>query len=161
LIELVMVLVVVVILSVSVTAAITNAIKRIQLENAADKITSDIRYAQYMATNTAVWYGVSFEVNPINRYTVYTTTGTADTGIADPGRSGANLVVLLSATYNTTLSTVTVEGGGTHIEFSPSGSPYRDKTSSILTLESVLTLSNGVSSKTVRITPGTGRIYQQ
>ena len=160
-IELVMVLVVVGILSVSVTAAIANAINRIRLENALDKITSDIRYAQYMATNTAIWYGVSFEVNPINRYTVYTTTGTADTGVADPGKANANLVVLLSTTYGTTLSSVTVEGGGTHIEFSPSGSPYSDKTGAVLTAESVVTLSNGVSTKTVRVTPGTGRVYQQ
>ena len=160
-IELVMVLVVVAILSVSVTAAISNAIKRIQLENAADKITSDIRYAQYMATNTAVWYGVSFEVTPTNRYTVYTTTGTVDTGVADPGRSGANLVVLLSTTYSATLSSVTVEGGAAKIEFSPSGAPYRDRAGAVLTAESVVTLSNGVSTKTVRITPGTGRIYQQ
>lgn len=160
-IELVMVLVVVVILSVSVTAAIANAIKRIQLENAADKITSDIRYAQYMATSTAVWYGVSFEVNPLNHEYVYTSSATADTIAADPGNARATLFVDLSSVYGINISTVTVEGGAKKIEFSPSGAPYRDRVGAVLTAESVVTLSNGVSTKTVRITPGTGRIYQQ
>ena len=160
-IELVVVLVVVAILSISVTAAIANAVKRIQLENAADKITSDIRYAQYMATSTAVWYGVSFEVTPLNHEYIYTSSATADTIVADPSKAGAAFIVDLSATYSTTISTVTVEGGAKKIEFSPSGSPYRDRAAAILTLESVVTLSSGVLTKTVRITPGTGRIYQQ
>ena len=160
-IELIVVLAIVAILSISVTASVTNSIKRIQLENAADKLTSDLRYAQYMATSTATWYGVSFEVTPLNHVYVYTTTGTKDTIATDPGKTNATFFVDLSSTYGTTISTVTVEGGAAKIEFSPSGAPYRDKAGAVLTAESVVTLSNGVSTKTVRITPGTGRIYQQ
>jgi prepilin-type N-terminal cleavage/methylation domain-containing protein len=160
LIELVMVLVVVAILARSVTVA-TNAIKRIQLENAADKVTSDLRYAQYMASSSSVWYGVSFEVTPLNHLYVYTTYATGDSIVADPGKAGATFIVDLSGTYSISINAVTVEGGAKKIEFSPSGSPYRDRTAAILTAESVVTLSNGVSTKTVRVTPSTGRVYQQ
>ncbi|MBN3032903.1 MAG: prepilin-type N-terminal cleavage/methylation domain-containing protein [Candidatus Saganbacteria bacterium] len=159
-IELVLVLVVVMILSRSVISAIRSAIDRIRLESAADKLTSDARYAQYMATGTDVWYGISFEA-AAERYTVYTTTGTADTAVKDPADQRSNFIVNLSSLYGTNIATVTVEGGAPKIEFKPDGSPWRDRTSAALTAESVITLSNGAGARTVRVTPRTGRIYSQ
>ena len=161
-IELVLVLVMVMILSRAVVSAITNSINRIRLENASDKVASDIRYAQYMSTSTAVWHAISFETTPTNRYTVYTTTATADATVKDPADQRSNYIVNLSTVYGTSISTVTVETGVKKLEFSPSGAPYTDRTTAQpISSESVVTLSNNAGTRTVRVTPRTGRVYQQ
>ena len=161
LVELVIVIVVIGILSFVTTAAITTVIKSIQLNSAADKLVSDIRYAHTMANVTATWYGVSFEVNPVNRYSIFTTntTGTIDTIVNNPAKNGTAFTINLKSDYNVLISGVTIEGGGKKILFQPLGTPYMS-TSSIISSESVVTLYLGAT-KTIRITRNTGRIYKQ
>jgi Tfp pilus assembly protein FimT len=160
-IELVIVLTIVIILSVVAIVAITNQIKSIKLNNASDKMVSDLIYAQYMANGTGQWYGVSLEANPTNIYSVYTTNGTVDTIVTDPSNKTASYQVQLSTNFGIQISAVTIEGGGKHIEFRPDGVPFTDKYGHATSQESVITLTNGTGNITVRITPNTGRIYDQ
>ncbi|MGB9613645.1 MAG: hypothetical protein ACPL4K_05700, partial [Candidatus Margulisiibacteriota bacterium] len=154
------VLVAVAILALVAAAAIGNAMKAVQLSNAADKLASDLRYAQTMAYGTALWYGVSIEVNPLNYYTIYTTTGTIDTVVENPAKLGSPFVVNLYDEYRTIISSVEISGGN-KVEFNPLGTPYSDKLASAISQEGVITLRIDSTTKTVRITPNTGRIYIQ
>lgn len=159
-VELIVVIVITLILSIGSLVTISNALKSIRLVNAADKLASDLRYAQYMSGSIAKWYGVSFEADPTNQYTVYTTTGTADTVVADPARAGSDLIVNLGGDYNIKITSVSFDGGK-KVEFSPNGTPYTDKNGSPLAAEGVITLSNGSASRMVRVTPNTGRVFEQ
>lgn len=158
--ELVMTAIVVGIMAVATIAAISNVMRGIQLASAADKLASDLRYAQTMATGAGVWYGVSFEVDPVNRYRVVTTVGTVDTVVDNPAKRGTSFEVYVKANFNVTIAAATIDGGK-KIEFSPLGTPYTDKFGSAITAEAVVTLRSGSSNRTVRITPNTGRIYLQ
>jgi prepilin-type N-terminal cleavage/methylation domain-containing protein len=160
LIEAIVTVVIFAILSVFVMIAATNAMRSAQLSNAAGKLASDLRYAQTMAGGTGTWYGVSFETAPLSQYTVYTTTGTADTIVEDPAKFGNLFIVRVNTDFGVTISGATIEGGK-KVEFSPQGTPYADKTGSAILTEGVITLSKDSSARTVRITPQTGRVYIQ
>ncbi|MBI5078653.1 hypothetical protein HZB08_01345 [Candidatus Saganbacteria bacterium] len=159
-VELVMVFLAVGVLSVVSMAAIGNVMRGIQLSNATDKLASDLRYAQSSASGTGVWYGVSFEADPVNRYRLYTTDGTTDAVVEDPAKLGNNFMVDLNTTFNVLVSSVSI-GGGAKVEFSPLGTPYNDKNGSAISNEGVVTLIRGSSTRTVRVTPNTGRVYIQ
>jgi len=148
------------ILSVITVIVISGSISNIQLGSAGDKLAADLRYAQSMAAGEGQWYGVSFEVNPTNRYTLYTTTGTVDTVVNDPNQNGHSFIVYTNTLFNVTLN-ATIEGGR-KVEFSPLGTPYADKNNPTgISSEGIVTLTRGTSGRTVRITPNTGRIYSQ
>ena len=134
--------------------------KSVKLDGTADKLASDLQYVQSVAMSTATWYGVSFEASPANKYYVYTTTGTVDVLIMDPAKFGSNLVVDTLQQFDTSISSVSISGGN-KIEFSPLGQPFSDKLGLPLSAEAIITLSSGNYSKTVRITPNTGRVRVQ
>ncbi len=60
-IELAVVLVVIGILATIAGVAISNALRSIQLNGAADKVASDLHFAQSMASSNGRWYGVRFK----------------------------------------------------------------------------------------------------
>ena len=159
-IELAVVIVVIAIFSIMAAVGINSALKGIQLNNAADKLAADLRYAQTMASGTAVWYGANFEVSPVNQYTIYTTNGTTDTTAENPAKLGSSFIVNTNSDFGTVISGVDI-AGGSKVEFSPRGTPYNDKTGSAVSAEAVITLNLDSSTKSVRITPNTGRIYIQ
>ena len=160
-VELVVVVIVIGILSVVAFAAINNAMRGIQLVNAADKLASDLRYAKSLSESTGKWYGVSIEVSPVDQYTIYSTTGTSDSVADNPAKFGSGFIVKVYTEYTVTISSVTIEGGK-KIEFSPGGMPYTDRYAfGPLSSEGVVTLSKSGSTRGVRIVPGTGRIYIQ
>ncbi|MBI5701647.1 prepilin-type N-terminal cleavage/methylation domain-containing protein [Candidatus Saganbacteria bacterium] len=138
----------------------TNFINSIKIDGAASKLAADIRYAQSMSMSTATWYGVSIEANPQNRYMIYSTTGIADSIIEDPARFGSNFIVNTLQDFNASISSVNI-GGGRKVEFSPLGAPYSDKLGQLITAEGIISLMSGSYSKTVRITPNTGRVNIQ
>lgn len=131
-----------------------------KLDSASQKLISDIRYAQSLAMSTTGWYGVSFEASPINIYTVYSTTGTIDSAVKDPSNFAINLIVDTNSLFGATIFSVAIEGGQ-KIEFNPLGQPYADKLGNPLTLESSVVLKAGSDTKTIKITPNTGRVYLQ
>jgi prepilin-type N-terminal cleavage/methylation domain-containing protein len=158
--ETVMVLVIMGIMAVVTIIVISNAMRGMQLSNAADKLVSDLRYAQTMANGTGTWYGVSFETTPTSEYTLYTTTGTIDTVVENPGKRGSNFIVNVNSSFGVSISSVTIEAGK-KIEFDPLGTPYTDRTGAALSSEATVSFRLGSSSRTVRIAPGTGRVYIQ
>jgi prepilin-type N-terminal cleavage/methylation domain-containing protein len=159
-VELVIVLLVAGILAVVAGAAISSAMKGIQLSSAADRLASDLRYAQTLANNTGTWYGISFEVHPLNQYTIYTTNGTVDTIVENPAKLGSLFIINLENEHGVRISSAEIAGGN-KVEFSPLGTPYNDKMGTALSNEGVVTLARDSAIKTVRITPNTGRIYIQ
>ena len=158
-IEVIITIAVIAILSVVVIVSINSAMHGIQLASAADRLVADLRYAENMAAGEGKWYGVSFEVAPTNRYTLYTTTGTVDTVINDPNKNGSSFIVNTNTLFNVTLN-ANIEGGR-KVEFHPFGTPYNDKTGAAISSEGLVTLTQGAGSRIVRITPVTGRIYIQ
>lgn len=71
------------------------------------------------------------------------------------------MVISLGTVFSgVTITSVNI-AGGSKVVFSPAGIPYNDKNGTALTTEGIITLSNGSATKTVRITPNTGRIYIQ
>lgn len=160
LIELSISMVILVVISVFIMIAVLNSVRAVSLGNAANKVVSDLLLAQSLANASGQWYGVNFEASPVNRYTVYKTTGAVDSTIEDPGKKGAPLVVDPVTSFGVSISSVNISGG-TKIEFSPLGTPYDDKTGSPISAEAIIVLSRDSASRSVRITPNTGRIYIQ
>jgi len=158
--ELVIVMIAVGILSVVTIVATTRAIRQIQLGSATDKMVSDLRYAKSMASGTAKWYGISVEVSPLNQYTIYTTTGTRDTVAANPAKFQSNFIINLNTDYGVVIGSVNI-AGGKKVEFSPLGTPYDDRYGTALTADGVITLSKESISRTILISPNTGRIFIQ
>lgn len=147
-VELIVTMIIVGILSAVTAVAISRAMQGIQLSSTADRLASDLRYAQTMANATGIWYGVSFEVN---QYAVYATEGGTDMIVDNPAKRGSNFIVIISG--------ATVESGQ-KIIFDPLGTPYAADRSPF-TAEAVVTLRQDSSSRTVRIVPRTGRVYVQ
>lgn len=162
LVEVIIVLTIVIILSRVVIVAVAAQIKSIKLNNAADKMVSDLLFAKTMANGTGVWYGVSVEADPVNNYSVYTTNGTIDSIVIDPSDKTSSYTILLNTDYGIKISSVAIAGGGKRIEFRPDGTPFTDKfAASPLSSESVVTLTNGTDTRTVRVTQNTGRTFDQ
>jgi len=159
-VELIIVLLVAGILAAVAGAAISRAMKGIQLSSATDKLASDLRYAQTLAQNTGTWYGASFEVDPLNQYTIYTTTGTSDMVVENPAKLGSFFIINLYNDYGVKIISAEI-ASGKKVVFNPLGTPYNDKTGAALTNEGVVTLARDSATRTVRITPNTGRIYIQ
>jgi prepilin-type N-terminal cleavage/methylation domain-containing protein len=159
-IEMVMVFILAGILAVITIVTFTNPLRGMQLSNASEKIASDLRFASSLAQAHAGWYGISFETAPLSRYSVYTTTGTIDTIIENPNKVGDLFITNIGTDFSVSIAAVTFESGK-KVEFSPLGVPYDDRTGSAITNEGVVLLTRAGASRTVRITPETGRIYIQ
>lgn len=159
-IELIVVMFVVSIISVVVMINM-NSYQGIRLDAAAKKVMVDLEYARNLALSTAKWYGVSFEADPVNRYRVYQTDGTTDTVIDDPSAPGKTFLVTLSTYFSGVKIQSTSLEGGSKIEFSPLGTPYQDKNGTAFSSHGIVTLSFNSLTKTVRITPNTGRTFVQ
>ena len=160
LVDLMSVISIIAILSAFAFVAIASVMRGIQISAATSKLASDIKYAQTMASGTGRWYGISFEANPANLYTLYTTTGTIDTVIDNPAKLGSGFVVNTNTDFAVQIGSVIIEGAN-KIEFSPLGTPYKDRTASALTQEAVITLTKGGSNRAVRVFPTTGRVAIQ
>ncbi|OGB88915.1 hypothetical protein A2625_00365 [candidate division WOR-1 bacterium RIFCSPHIGHO2_01_FULL_53_15] len=159
-VELTMAIVIAIILAGAAVVGLGNIMSGIQLSAATDKLAADLRYAQGLATSYWVWHGVSLEAAPVNRYTLYSTTGTVDSVVNDPARNLDNFIVNVYSIYGVTISGVSIDGGS-QVEFNPFGVPYTDKAAAAITAEGVITLARGAATKTVRLVPATGRIYIQ
>jgi Tfp pilus assembly protein FimT len=160
LIEMTVIIVIIAILALMSFIAVSASIKAGRLSSASDRIVSDLRYAQSQANAYGEWYGVRFDVDPVNTYTIYSTTGTSDSVADNPSKRVTNFIVNVQTDSNLTITSVNIAGGN-KVEFSPLGTPYNDKTGSAIASEGQVVISNGSSTRTIRITPNTGRIYVQ
>lgn len=136
----------------------------IKLDAAANKLAADIRYAQSRAMSYTVWHGVIFNLDPTNTYSVYSTDGSTDTVVEDPAKFGSDLTVNVNSSYGADIASVSIQEGGQQIEFSPLGAPWTDKTTGTgaqLSSEASVVLSLAGQTKTITITPNTGKVNIQ
>lgn len=129
-----------------------NPFRLIKLDAAAKKVSVDLQYARNLALSTAKWYGVSFEVDPINTYTVFQANGT-ETVIEDPARPGTSFVVNLYDYLGGVKIWAVGFGGSNKVKFNPLGIPYSGS-GTLLTTTSIITLEYSGITKTIQITPG-------
>lgn len=161
LIELVVVMGLIVILAVVSMIAI-NSLGVVRLDAAVRRMEADIKYAQSLALSMAQWYGVSFEADPGNTYTVYLTDGTTDTVIKDPAATQKDFSINLPDEYDGVIIESVDIGGGSKVEFHPRGYPYTDKNDLLpITATGVVTIEYRGASKAIMIAPNTGRISIQ
>jgi hypothetical protein len=118
-------------------------------------------YARNQALSLAKWIGISFEVDPVNTYSVYQTDGTTDTVVENPSRLGTDFVIDLHDYYSGVKINAVNVSGGSQVEFHPLGTPYNDRAGAAISTEAVVTLEYQGLTRTVRITPNTGRMIVQ
>lgn len=160
LIELVIVAVIISVLVITGYAKISSY-RYQQLRSAAERIAGDMRFAKEMAAASSKWHGMLFQADPTNSYSIYTTDGAADTNIKFPQYPAQDFIVTLNNDYQgVAISSINIDSG-TKVEFDPYGTPYTDKSGAPIGAEGVITLTQGSSTVTVRITPNVGRIYVQ
>ena len=133
-----------------------------KLEGAAERIHTDLVYARDEAVSKVVWHGVSYEADPINTYEIYTITGTLDTHtlVEDPAKWGSSLVINVEDKYGVKIDGVDFDGGN-KVEFDPLGVPYEEKGGVELTAQGSIVISYSGETKTIYVTPQTGRIRIQ
>lgn len=157
LIETAIIMTIVVILSLFVFININSSLRANRVNSAAAKLAADLRYTQSLATGVGAWYGVSLETDPINQYSVLQSNNSI---IENPGNLGAAFIVKVKSDYDVKISSVNI-GGGKKVYFNVYGAPFLSVNGATLAAEAVITLANSGTTKTVRITSGTGRIYVQ
>ncbi|MFA4906148.1 MAG: prepilin-type N-terminal cleavage/methylation domain-containing protein [Candidatus Margulisiibacteriota bacterium] len=160
LLEAAIVIVVLSILSIGAFVYI-GFINGIKLDAASQKVAADVRYAQSRAMSYTVWHGINFNLSPVNSYSVYSTDGTTDTAVEDPAKLGSDLTVDLNTVFGVAINSVTIQGGGHQIEFSPLGAPWTDKTGMLLSSESSVVIGLAGQTRTITITQNTGKVNIQ
>jgi prepilin-type N-terminal cleavage/methylation domain-containing protein len=157
LIELVILLVILGIISV-VAFIRLDPYKGIKLDAGAKKVAADLQTVRNLSLSLAKWYGVSFEVDPVNTYTVYETTGTLDAVIENPAQPGKNFQVALGSYYDGIKILSVNISGGNKVEFHPAGAPYNDKNGAPIVAIGRIVLGFSGVTKEVNISPNTGEI---
>jgi prepilin-type N-terminal cleavage/methylation domain-containing protein len=148
-------------LAVFAVVAMTSAISSFKFNSAVAQVMFDIRYAQHLARTRNGWYGIRFQIDPVDEYNVYHTDGATDTNVTDPANTSEDLVVDVNSNYDrVTISAVNIAGGN-KVEFNPVGTPYDDMAGSPLAATGTVTLSLGGSTKVIQIIKNTGRVELQ
>ena len=148
-------------LVVFAAVAMTAAINSFKFNSAVAQVMFDIRYAQHLARTRNGWYGIRFQIDPVDEYNVYQTDGATDTNVTDPANTAEDLVVDVNNDYDgVTISAVNIAGSN-KVEFNPLGVPYDDMAGSPLAAAGTVTLSRGGSTKVVQIIKNTGRVELQ
>ncbi|MEA3492766.1 MAG: prepilin-type N-terminal cleavage/methylation domain-containing protein [Candidatus Margulisiibacteriota bacterium] len=160
LIELIVVLGLIVVLA-GVSMIALGSLGPVRVDAAAKRLAADLKYAQNLALTTSKWYGVSFEADPVNLYTIYITDGVTDTVIKDPSALQNDFSIDISNEYSGVIIDSVYFDGGNKIEFHPLGYPYDDKNGSPLVNTGTVSVEFGGTTKTVIIIPNTGKISAQ
>jgi prepilin-type N-terminal cleavage/methylation domain-containing protein len=134
----------------------------VKLDGAAKKLQADLQYTRNIALSTAKFYGISFEVDPVNTYTVYITSSLGgDTIIENPANLGKDFVINIHDYYGGVRIQSVDIAGGSKVEFHPLGRPYNDMAGSPIASDGVITLEYRGATREVVITNDTGRITVQ
>lgn len=157
--QMVLIIVLISALSVFVGVNIWNAVTTFRLNSAAAKLMSDISYTQHMARTHGAWYGIDFQVNPTNQYTVYHKVGTQNVPVTDPLNQAVPLVINVAQSFgNVTISNINIDGS-TAVMFDGRGVPYLDPAGTALPAAgATITLAKAGSQKIITIQRNTGRV---
>lgn len=150
LIELVMIIIIISILAVVVIFSIPTSPK---LSGVANKLMSDLRYAQQLSISRGGTSGVSFD--PLNNsYFVY--IGDTSTKATDP-HTHAELLIDYDTDSNYEGVILSSTNFGDQISFDYLGTPY-DSTDTALSSPGTVTLEYGPDTQDVTIEPNTGGV---
>lgn len=146
LVELVLVLLLTAILSVVAVNQWPGS--DINLSAQADQLVGDIRYTQALAMNRGQRFRINFNSSG------YSITNAAGTAAVPHPLTGANAVALNSG--------MTLTSTNSFLVFDGNGVPYTTATSpgTALAANAVITLSAAGQSRTVRVSPQTGRVIK-
>jgi prepilin-type N-terminal cleavage/methylation domain-containing protein len=148
LIELIVVIVILLILSAVIAPKITNVITGTRINTAARKIASDIRYAQSLAISAQTTYGVIFNPNPTNTYSLY--QNTSATIITNPFSGGLYTVQLNTGEYDG----ITIWGSGSsEVKFDSLGSPTLGGGSSV-----IISNNGAAPTRAITVAANTGKV---
>jgi len=153
--ELVIVIVLLLILSVAVAVKVIS-FDEIKLSSAASKLASDITYCQQLAVTKQIFHGISFDI-PNNQYFLY--QNSPATKIKDPYNRSQDFIVsydTISELTGVVLNTVNINSTAGLI-FDGLGIPY-DANQNVLGSSGTIVLKIGTNSKTITITPQTGKV---
>ncbi len=160
-VQLVIVLLLLAATSVFAAIAVHGAVTTFKLNSAAARMIADVEYARNLACTHGEWYGILFQINPTNHYSVYKTDGIADTNVVDPVNPSQSLVVDVAGSLGGVVIGAVNVAGGNKVEFNPLGIPYDDKNGAPLAAAGTVTLSYGGSQKVIEIKKNTGRVGVQ
>jgi len=159
--EIVLVLLIVAALSVYAAINIFGAATTFKLNSAAAKIIADITFTQHSARTHNSWYGIRFQADPTNQYSVYETDGITDTNLADPVNPSQQMVVDVATQFKGVVISAVNIAGGDKVEFNPRGVPYDDFFGAPLAASGTVTISVDGSQKVIQIMKNTGRVGVQ
>lgn len=153
LIELVMIITIIGILAVVVVISMPTSPK---LNGVANKLMSDLRYAQQLAISRGGTSGVSFD--PLNNsYFVY--IGDTSTKATDP-HTRADLLIDYDTDNEYAGVILSSTNFGDQISFNYLGAPF-DSSNAALSIPGTITLQYGSDTQDVTIEPGTGGVKIQ
>lgn len=160
-IEMIFIVTILTILAIVAFVGIWGSVRLFRLNSATIRVLDDIRYAQQLARTHNSWYGIRFQVAPVNQYNVYSTDGATDTNVANPENPGQQLVINVNSVFEgVTISAVNIAGGD-KVEFNPTGTPYNDMSGSPLAANGTVTLSIEGENKVIAIIKNTGKAEVQ
>jgi Tfp pilus assembly protein FimT len=160
-IDALLIMIVVLILALILTPKITDALARVRVNAAAQKLVADIRYVRELALSHHAVYGIEFRVDQ-NSYELFSLSGNTKTLITDPYRSGSMVVDFdnLPEFGGVTLGSITNictdanQCTTSEIRVDAFGNP-KDRLNAAFTNNVTVTLQKGSFSRTVRVTPQT------
>lgn len=156
LVELVVVILVVGILAVSIWSR-TSSREELTLQARADQLASDIRYAQTLAMTTGTRHCLTLlpvSGPPYSGYALFSGS-TCATSVAHP----ADLTAPISLCFSGTCVSAPALTND-YVQFDGLGTPY-SASATALNANAVLTISDGGGSKSITISPQTGRVIVQ
>jgi len=159
--EVTIAIVILAVLALILAPKITDALARIRLNAAAQKLAADIRYTRELALSNHAVYGIEFNTVG-NYYQLFSVSGGTKTVITDPHKGVSMTIdydllpefggVTLSSTGN--MCTDVSQCGTKEIRIDAFGNP-KDRLDVAFTNNVTIVLQNGSFSRTVQVTPGT------
>ena len=143
---------------IAATAMVSGSPKGvIRLHAACQKLSTDLRYMQQMAMSEQVRFGISFDAANESYFGYRGTTATKAT---DPQTQGNFDVNFSSMGEFKEIGISSTNLSGNIVEFDSAGIPYGGNGAALST-QAIVTLTDGINSKTVRIEAETGKVSVQ
>jgi len=149
--------VIIVVISAAVINIGMNSMTSNKVNSAARRLISDLRFAQEVAITKRIRHGIIFSSNS---YTVFENDDTADPA-RNPQGGGSFIVDFTSGDFSgVTISTTSPQTTlpGLVVKFEPNGKPIDGSNALLTTSSNQVTLNYNGSSKSITITPETGKV---
>ena len=156
LMELILVLGIIGVLSL-VLISRARVVPAVRLSSAVDRVISDMRFTQRLSVTRHAIYGVFFDI-PADLYYVFEGDDTTDQ-ISNPHDLGPFVNQLNQGIFkNVRIDSASFDGSQI-VKFNVFGEPLMGDTNDTMVVLGEVVLSNGISTRTIFIEPGTGHIH--